>query len=177
MVKRVVAIGGVPCSGKTTLVREILNNVEDEPKFFQYGLLRGYISDNVAILGIYKPNDTFGGTDKLSMAVQKDYEKFLQITDYNVLFEGDRLFTEKNLLDLHEKYEQKFIVLDLDEETLEQRHVDRNDTQSDKFKKSRHTKIQNILNNTRLQPDLEVIQIRDKQKAGIIAKKVIKFLF
>jgi len=111
------------------------------------------------------------------MAVQKDYEKFLQITDYNVLFEGDRLFTEKNLLDLHEKYEHMFIVLDLDEETLEQRHVDRNDTQSDKFKKSRHTKIQNILNNTRLQPDLEVIQIRDKQKAGIIAKKVIKFLF
>tara|TARA_R100001463_G_scaffold78981_4_gene133469 strand:+ start:23195 stop:23530 length:336 start_codon:yes stop_codon:yes gene_type:complete len=111
------------------------------------------------------------------MAVQKDYEKFLKITDYNVLFEGDRLFTEKNLLHIHENYEQKFIVLDLDEETLEQRHVDRNDTQSDQFKKSRHTKIQNILNNTRLQPDLEVIQIRDKQKAGIIAKKVIKFLF
>ena len=57
MAKRVVAIGGVPCSGKTTLVREILNNVEDEPKFFKYGLLRGYISDNVAIIGIYKSND------------------------------------------------------------------------------------------------------------------------
>ena len=177
MVKRVVAIGGVPCSGKTTLVREILNKVEDEPKFFKYGLLRGYISGDTAILDIYQQNDTFGGTDKLSMAVQKDYEKFLQITDNNVLFEGDRLFTKKNLLHLQDKYEQKFIILDLDKKTLEKRHEERNDTQSEKFKKSRQTKINNILSDECLKPDLEVIQITDKQKAGEIADKVIKFLF
>ena len=176
MAKRIVAIGGVPCTGKTTLLKTILDKV-DPKKTFKFGLVRGYLKDNVAILGIYNKKEVFGGTDKLSMAVQKDYEKFITNLDCDILFEGDRLFTEKNLLHIQENYEHKLIVLDLDKETLEQRHIERNDTQSDKFKKSRHTKIQNMLNNKRLKPDLKVIQIKDKQKAGIIADEVIKFLF
>lgn len=176
MVKRVVAVGGVPAVGKTTLLKTILDKVNPK-QAFKYGLLRGYIVDNVAILGIYNKKDVFCGTDKLSLAVQKDYEKFIKNFDYNILFEGDRLFTEKNLLYLQENYETKLIVLDLDLETLEKRRIKRKDTQSDKFKKSRHTKIQNILNNKQLNPDMEVIQIRDKKKAGIIANEVIEFLF
>ena len=78
---------------------------------------------------------------------------------------------------IQQHYEHKLIVLDLSEEELQKRHKKRNDTQSDKFKNSRQTKINNILNDKDLKPDLEVIQIRDQQKAGEIAKKVITFLF
>ena len=78
---------------------------------------------------------------------------------------------------IQQHYEHKLIVLDLSEEELHKRHKKRNDTQSDKFKNSRQTKINNILNDKDLKPDLEVIQIRDQQKAGEIAKKVITFLF
>ena len=33
----------------------------------------------------------------------------------------------------------------IEEEIIEQRHISRNDTQSDQFKKSKRTKIQNIV--------------------------------
>jgi hypothetical protein len=38
-------------------------------------------------------------------------------------------------------------VLEADEDLIKQRHIDREDTQTDKFKKSKRTKIQNILDN------------------------------
>ena len=37
-----VAIGGVPATGKTTLVRSLLGFIQPKTKF-KYGLLRGYV--------------------------------------------------------------------------------------------------------------------------------------
>jgi len=63
----------------------------------------------------------------------------------NILFEGDRLFSLNNLRDIKDKYHLRTVVLQQDDETLHQRHIDRGDTQSDKFLKGRKTKIANIL--------------------------------
>jgi len=112
-----VAIGGVPATGKTTLMTNIINLLQPT-KQFKFGLLRGYIKENVSILGVYKIGDVFGGTDKLSMAVQKDYETYIDKVIMDCIFEGDRLFTKKNLLNLCMKYETKIIVLENDNNTL-----------------------------------------------------------
>ena len=73
MANRIIAIGGEPASGKTTLMKSILKNFS--LKKFKYGFVRGYYNDNIYFIGIYN-NDVFSGTDKLSMAVQPHFVKF-----------------------------------------------------------------------------------------------------
>ncbi len=97
-------------------------------------------------MGIYNNQDTFKGTDKLSMAVNTHFVKYVEKKQRNILFEGDRLFSLNNLILLDQHYDLRIIVLEQSEETLHQRHIDRNDTQSEKFIKGRKTKIKNIIN-------------------------------
>ena len=75
-----VAIGGVPATGKTTLVKMIYNKM---PKInFEYGLVKGHYDkhNNIALLGLYNQNNTFLGTDRLSMGVNKQFLQYI----YNV---------------------------------------------------------------------------------------------
>ena len=64
-----------------------------------------------------------------------------------VLFEGDRLFNQKFINTIKEKYEMNIFMLTVNPELIEQRHTDRGDTQTEVWKKSRKTKLANILNN------------------------------
>ena len=140
-----VAIGGEPATGKTTLVKEILK--DQQMQDYKFGLLRGHLLEslNLLVLGIYN-NDTFCGTDKLSMAVNSHFLKFLQITKRNFLFEGDRLFSKNNLEYINKLHETKVLILENDKKTLDNRHLSRKDNQSEIFKKGRKTKILNIKN-------------------------------
>jgi guanylate kinase len=143
-----IAIGGQPAVGKTTLVKKFFTEYKTW-KSFKYKKLYGHYNEelNLIILGKYSKSEMFSGTDKLSMAVQPDFDKFLNLStdlDYNVLFEGDRLFNlkslkkAKELTDLH-----VFIVESVHTKT---RHIDRNDSQTEKFIKGRVTKVKNIKN-------------------------------
>ena len=142
-----IAIGGQPAVGKTTLVKKFFTEYKTW-KSFKYKKLYGHYNEelNLIILGKYSKSEMFSGTDKLSMAVQPDFDEFLDLRDldYNVLFEGDRLFNlkslkkAKELTDLH-----VFIVESVHTKT---RHIDRNDSQTEKFIKGRVTKVNNIKN-------------------------------
>ena len=138
-----VAIGGVPATGKTTLVKEILKKYSY--RNFKFGLLRGHFIDelNLVVMGIYNV-DVFCGTDKLSMAVNKDFIKYVSIKKRNILFEGDRLFSFNNLEFIKKHYKTYIILLENDSLDLYKRHKERNDKQSEKFLKGRYTKIKNI---------------------------------
>tara|TARA_R100000654_G_scaffold15890_1_gene33696 strand:+ start:484 stop:936 length:453 start_codon:yes stop_codon:yes gene_type:complete len=113
-------------------------------KTVRYGLVRALYNAerNLYIIGIYD-NSTFSGTDKLSMAVQPDFINFTNKTGATILFEGDRLFNQS----LFDKVNCEKIVIQTTDETKEARHKKRNDSQSEQFKKSKKTKIQNILQN------------------------------
>tara|TARA_R100001463_G_scaffold34593_6_gene75911 strand:- start:840 stop:1349 length:510 start_codon:yes stop_codon:yes gene_type:complete len=144
MAKRVIAIGGVPATGKTTLMRQIIKDMLPL-KTFKYKLLRGlYNRDkNIYIIGIYDKS-LFSGTDKLSMAVQPDFIEFAnKIPQDNIIFEGDRLFNQS----LFDNMKCEIIVIKAKPELIEQRHILRNDTQKEKFKKAKQTKINNIIEN------------------------------
>lgn len=144
MAQRIIAIGGEPASGKSTLMKRIIK--QHMPlKTFAYGLVRGlYSKDNdTYFIGIYD-NSVFCGTDKLSMAVQPDFIKLLNIKSKSTfVFEGDRLFNQS----LFDKKQCKIFVLEVTEETLKARHEKRQDNQTEQFKKAKRTKIQNIKNN------------------------------
>ena len=124
---------------------------------FKYGLLRGYLEPkkNISVLGIYEKQEIFAGTDKLSMAVQSDFEKYVSKIEKNIIFEGDRLFTKKNLISLVNSHETRIILLENDVQTLSMRHKERKDNQSSKFLKSRETKLMNIVESPYLKNKIE----------------------
>jgi broad-specificity NMP kinase len=161
MVKlKLFGIGGVPGSGKSTLVRELVYKY-DCTHLFKYGTLEGHkrISPNdVIVFGKYAMNDLFPGTDRLSMAVINDalaYMKYLhsgmcnRTENVHVIFEGDRLFVDR-FLDESSADEKIFMVLQTDPDVLksrmEKRIQLRGKAQPEQFLRSRRTKIRNMLN-------------------------------
>lgn len=144
MAKRIIAIGGEPAAGKTTLMRKILKQYPTL-KPFKFGLVRGQYCEerNLYFIGVYD-DSTFSGTDKLSMAVQPVFLKFIDyIKEGTIVFEGDRLFNSS----LFEKVKCQLYVLQADPETLKARHIERKDDQPEKFLRARKTKTENIIAN------------------------------
>lgn len=154
----VIGIGGLPASGKTTLMFQLIDSVDDWQAVEPEKLVNCMYSDKLRlyVIGKYERDDNqFQGTDRLSMAVHPQAEKFMTNLAYdyanmadkhiNVIFEGDRLFSSKFLeycQDLADNF--SVLILSVDNTLIEQRHIDREDTQSKKFKQSKETKISNI---------------------------------
>lgn len=136
----IIALGGEPATGKTTIIKRIIKDYMPF-KSFKYGLVRGIMNDKLNVIGIYD-NSLFSGTDKLSMAVQPHFLKFAEKRSNEViLFEGDRLFNQS----LFEKLDCEIIVIKADKEEVSKRHIQRKDTQTEKFIKAKRTKIENIV--------------------------------
>lgn len=166
---RVIAIGGVPATGKTTLMKAVIEELGGltevvEPvklvtgHFFQQGPTTS--KTGVLILGRYDPKDDgtpFLGTDRMSMAVQpmaKQYIEENKDKPITVIFEGDRLFNHSFLEFLYDTVgeENLFIMLlQANQQLLDQRHIDRQDNQDKKFLNGRKTKYDNIASDLVLQ--------------------------
>ena len=166
-----IAIGGVPATGKTTLMKKILTKFTYQN--FKFGLLRGHFikEKNLVIMGIYN-NDIFCGTDKLSMAVNQDFVKYVKLNKRNILFEGDRLFSLNNIKLIKESYKTRTIILENDKKTLDSRHLDRNDNQSAQFLKGRITKISNICNYFN---DIEIHTLNNIDQSNNLANQIIEY--
>lgn len=187
---KVIALGGEPATGKTTLMFKLIEAADDWQVIKPEKLLDAMYSKklNLYILGKYvNDGNVFQGTDRLSMAVQPDAEKFFSSLAYEsnkedhnvgVIFEGDRLFNAKMLEQLATLFQEnlKILILKVKDSTLDQRHIDRKDDQDDKFKTSRKTKISNIRSSLILMDYIEVAvneNLKDQQK---ILNNVTSFL-
>lgn len=146
---KIIAIGGEPGSGKSTLMKRIINELEVEPKYNEFKLVPYLQKDNVYILGKYEEGEVFSGTDRMSMAVQPQAIKFLESlpSDSVVLYEGDRLFTASFLEHCIEKYSLDIIYLSTDKEVRKERYKERGSNQNETWLQGRETKISNILTN------------------------------
>lgn len=178
MAIKVLVMGGVPASGKTTVMKKIMELTDDWKLIKPEKLLDAMFSKklNAVVLGKYLDDDNaFQGTDRLSMAVQPDAEKFFRGVvergqDINILFEGDRLFNSKTmdlLSDLFSDRDFRIVIVQADAHIVEQRHIDRKDTQDEKFKRGRETKVGNIASNLALMDYIDMMQnnnFADQQK-------------
>lgn len=159
MPTRVVGIGGVPASGKSRLMREVMARLGPSQPFLHVstaGPVPGLSfapppgTELMGVIGKYADGDTYPGTDRLSMAIQpavfKMLEWFVTFTGPRrtavIAFEGDRLFNG-SLIDWCVKapgVDPRFFLLTVSPETQRLRMADRSDTKRATFVKGRNTK-------------------------------------
>lgn len=152
-------------------------NLCGEYKAVKHGLVYGYLlQQKTLLIGKYEKEQVFAGTDRLSMAVQPDFESVLNAGKYNLVFEGDRLFIEKNLISLCRNYDTRVIMLEAHEEELKRRHIKRADGQSITFLKSRQTKIDNIMRNDLIKTHSENYRLESIAQATALSQDMHEWL-
>lgn len=150
---KIVSIGGVPATGKTTLVRKVMqlagNGVHWELMKYRKMYYQYHVS-GLIVLGIYDEK-LFSGTDRLHMAVIDDAEAFLeehQKMNFSLLLEGDRLFNQRFLKKIQEmKIENRILILNALSNNIYLRHLEREKIgmqQDNKWILGRATKTANI---------------------------------
>ena len=146
---KVIAIGGEPGSGKSTLMKKLIDVFEVEPKYNEFKLVPYLQNGKVYVLGKYEEGEVFSGTDRMSMAVQPEAIKFLATlpSDAVVLYEGDRLFNSSFLERCLDTYELNIVYLKTDKEVRQERYKYRGSNQNETWLQGRETKISNILSN------------------------------
>ena len=173
--RKIVAVGGSPGTGKTTLFRKFMEGKEFNQVEPTKLVSASFNSErDLYILGKYEEGETFAGTDRLSMAVQPPLQEWIASSHSNILFEGDRVFNQSFLEFCMGLPETELVItyLKAPKETLEQRYKDRGSDQSEKFLKGRETKYSNLLSNFDLMPYITEFNNTNLEEQG----KVLAFL-
>lgn len=173
--RKLIAVGGSPGTGKTTLFRKFMERYEWEKVEPKKMLPALYCKElDLFILGKYEDGETFAGTDRLSMAVQPVATEFVKETTSNILFEGDRIFNQSFLEMCMElpNTELNVVFLSVPKDILQQRYQDRGSDQSETFLKGRETKYSNLLSNFDLMPYITEFVNTNLEEQG----KVLEFL-
>lgn len=177
--KKIIAVGGRPGTGKTTLFRKFMEQLEwekVEPLKMMPALYNK--EHNLYILGKYEDGETFAGTDRMSMAVQPVVQKFVEETDANILFEGDRIFNQSFLefcMD-NKDVDLNIVYIEVPDSLLEQRYKDRGSDQSETFLKGRATKYNNLLSNFDLMSYITTFKNQNLDEQRIILEYLNKNL-
>ena len=62
----VLMLGGIPCSGKSTLMREIISELGSVENVEPMKLFPCQKYNDILVIGRYPEGETFGGSDKIS---------------------------------------------------------------------------------------------------------------
>lgn len=173
---KIVAIGGEPGSGKSTLMKRLVQHYGVEPKYNEVKLVPYLQKDNLYILGKYEEGEVFSGTDRMSMAVQPEAIKFLDSLpiDSIVLYEGDRLFTASFLEDCMDKYNLEIVHLSTERNIRKQRYLDRGSDQDETWLRGRETKVSNILTNMNLLFNVSSFKNNNIEDQNIVYDAILK---
>lgn len=136
-----ILIIGACGAGKTWVVKQLIEKFKVKGKA-GFGLVRFNLNQerNLAILGQYT-GEMFEGSDKLSMAVAKDFEGFRKVQIKNNLFviaEGDR-FTNQRFIDTFQPY-----IVKITDDGAKGRKA-RGSNQSEMHLKRIQTRVNNIM--------------------------------
>ncbi len=172
-VRKLIAVGGSPGTGKTTLFRKYMENKDFQPIEPAKLVTAMYNTErDLYILGKYEEGEVFAGTDRLSMAVQPAMQEWIASHNCNILFEGDRIFNQSFLefaMGLPDT-ELHIVFLNAPKDVLQQRYQDRGSDQSEQFLRGRETKYSNLLSNFDLMPYItEFANTNLEEQAKVLA--------
>lgn len=148
--RKLIAIIGVPGTGKSTVMKEFMKSYEwetDKPIDLVESHITQTENGTVRIIGKYEEGETFSGTDRLSMAVQPKFLEFLdQSEDAVVMFEGDRLTSNQVFKTAQGLgYDLQIIHLEVSNSERQRRYEERGSEQDEKFIRGRMTKVANVV--------------------------------
>ena len=171
-------IGGIPVSGKSTLSRNIFSELGSYVECEPMKLFACQKYDDVLVMGRYG-DEAFGGTDRLSYGTINKFRDFIDQEapkHKHIFLEGDRFCRAKDLEWLLDNYEGKVYILTVSAEEEKRRHLERNDTQTEKWLQGRHTQISHILTNFMLMERLEVRENNTPEDSDSIKNEIISLL-
>ena len=129
----IIMVGGAPCTGKSTLMRSILEELGEGERTEPMKLFPCQKHGDILVIGYYPEGETFGGTDKISHGAIPQFREFIEQENpkwKHIIVEGDRFFRLKDVEWLINKYDDaQVFVLEVSRDIEEQRHKDRGDTQ------------------------------------------------
>ena len=175
----IVMIGGVPCSGKSTITRNILSELGSAEYVEPMKLFPCEKRGDVLVIGRYPEGETFGGTDRISYGAISKFREFVdqeQPKHIHIFLEGDRFFRSKDIEWLVENHDAKVFILTVSGDEEKRRHMERQDTQTEKWLQGRRSQINNIMTNFMLMNDLIIRSNENENDSINIKKEIVELL-
>ena len=180
----IVWISGLSCSGKSTIVKNIVRNQDDKGNLIEPTQYFNCIQfeDFTVIGGRYYSDKPNPGSDKIFAGADR-FKDFI-IQEYNnhknFLIEGSRFFRKEVLDWLVSEYELKIFHIKTDRSIIEERSKNRNDWW-DKQRTDRRTdnelkKFDKILNDNILKQHITVYENNTMEDSKSITKDILKIL-
>ncbi len=174
----IIMIGGVPCSGKSTLTRNILSELGSAVNVEPMKLFPCEKRGNVLVAGRYPEGEIFGGTDRMSYGAIPKFRDFISQEEpkHNIFLEGDRFFRAPDIEWLVVEYNANVFVLVISDDEEKRRHIKREDTQTEKWLRGRRSQISNILTNFMLMDDINIRPNETEKDSENIKKEIMELL-
>ena len=175
----IIMIGGVPCSGKSSLTRNILSELGSGEMLEPLSLFPCEKRGDVLIVGRYPEGDTFGGTDRISYGAISKFRDFIDQEapkHKHIFLEGDRFFRAKDIEWLLDNHKAKVYILTVNADEEKRRHIERQDTQTEKWLQGRRSQISNIQTNFMLMGRIDILQNNTMEDSENIQKEILEWI-
>ena len=175
----IIMMGGIPTSGKSTIARNILKELGPAVNAEPMKLFPCEKRGDVLVIGRYPEGETFGGTDRISYGAISKFRDFIDQEapkHPHIFLEGDRFFRAKDIEWLLDNHEAKVYILTVSAEEEKRRHMERQDTQTEKWLQGRRSQINNIMTNFMLMNDLIIRSNENENDSINIKKEIVELL-
>jgi cytidylate kinase len=178
----IIMIGGVPCAGKTTLMKKVISELGETELVEPMKLFKCMRYKKGLIVGNYPIGEMYGGTDRLAYGVISKFSRFItkqQKLHKHIIVEGDRFFIGKHLEWLFKKYKKnqvKVYILEASQEELDRRHKERKDNQKQKWLLGRQSLINNLKDNPSFVERLELRKVNSKSALTKVKNEIMKIV-
>jgi hypothetical protein len=172
-------VGGIPTSGKSTMTRNILSELGSGKLLEPMKLFPCEKRGDVLIVGRYPEGETFGGTDRISYGAISKFRDFIDQEapkHKHIFLEGDRFFRAKDIEWLLDNHNAKVYILTVNAEEEKRRHIERQDTQTEKWLQGRRSQISNIQTNFMLMGRIDILQNNTMEDSENIQKEILEWI-
>ena len=175
----IVLIGGAPCSGKSTIMKNLIGKLGSVEYIEPIPLFKCQKHEDILVVGTYPQNETFGGTDRLSYGTINKFRDFIE-QEYpkhrHIIVEGDRFFRAKDIEWVIENYVARVFILTVNPEEEKRRHLERQDTQTEKWLQGRRTQIKNLLTNFQLMGNIDIRENNTPEDSKKIEEELYRII-
>jgi len=175
----IIMIGGIPCSGKSTLMRSLISEMGSHEDVEPMKLFPCQKHGDTLVVGRYPVGETFGGTDRISYGAISKFRDFInqEVSKHkHIILEGDRFCRAKDIEWLLSEHNSKVYILKVSPSVEKARHIGRGDEQSEKWLQTRRTLINNLQTNFLLMGELAIRQTDDEENLNEVKNEIKEIL-